>query len=67
MWPGAPPSNFVNAAAGFIIAALIIAALALAREFLIPLAFAVVFSFLLQPLVRWLDEQSYRVPRPWRL
>ena len=62
MWPGASPSNLVNAAAALTIAALIIAALALARDFLIPLAFAGLFSFVLQPIVRWLDHHGF--PRP---
>jgi predicted PurR-regulated permease PerM len=55
-------SNVVNAAAALTIAALVIAGLTLARDFLIPLALAGLFSFLLQPAVRWLDDHSF--PRP---
>ena len=62
MWSGASPSNIVNAAAALIAAAIVIAALTLAREFLIPLAIAGLFSLALQPLVHWLNV--YRVPRP---
>jgi predicted PurR-regulated permease PerM len=62
MWPGASPSNIVNAAAALTVAAIIVAALTLAREFLIPLAIAALFSFALQPLVRWLSD--HWIPRP---
>jgi len=62
MWSGTSPSNAVNAAAALIVAALVIAALTLARDFLIPLALAGLFSFLLQPAVRWLED--HRLPRP---
>jgi predicted PurR-regulated permease PerM len=62
MWPGTSSSNVVNAAAALTIAALVIAGLTLARDFLIPLALAGLFSFLLQPAVRWLDDHSF--PRP---
>src|SRR5215813_2666187 len=62
MWSGTSPSNAVNAAAALIVAALVIAALTLARDFLIPLALAGLFSFLLQPAVRWLEDHS--LPRP---
>ena len=62
MWSGASPSNIVNTAAALIAAAIVIAALTLAREILIPLAIAGLFSFALQPLVHWLND--YRVPRP---
>src|SRR5262249_33439561 len=36
--------------------------LTLARDFLIPLALAGLFSFLLQPAVRWLED--HQLPRP---
>jgi len=62
MWTGTSSSNVVNAAAALTIAALVIAGLTLARDFLIPLALAGLFSFLLQPAVRWLDDHSF--PRP---
>jgi predicted PurR-regulated permease PerM len=62
MWSGSSSSNIVNAAAALTIAALVIAGLTLARDFLIPLALAGLFSFLLQPAVRWLDDHS--LPRP---
>jgi predicted PurR-regulated permease PerM len=62
MWPSASPSNIVNAAAALTVAAIIVAALTLAREFLIPLAIAALFSFALQPLVRWLTD--HWIPRP---
>jgi predicted PurR-regulated permease PerM len=63
MWTGiSSSSNVVNAAAALTIAALVIAGLTLARDFLIPLALAGLFSFLLQPAVRWLDDHSF--PRP---
>jgi len=61
MWTGTS-SSVVNAAAALTIAALVIAGLTLARDFLIPLALAGLFSFLLQPAVRWLDDLSF--PRP---
>ena len=38
MWPGASPSAAVNGAAGLIIAALLVAALYVGRDLLIPLA-----------------------------
>jgi predicted PurR-regulated permease PerM len=62
MWTGTPSANVVNAAAALTIAALVIAALALAHDFLIPLALAGLFSFLLQPAVRWLED--HLLPRP---
>ena len=62
MLSGTSPSNAVNAAAALIVAALAIAGLTLARDFLIPLALAGLFSFLLQPAVRWLED--HRLPRP---
>jgi predicted PurR-regulated permease PerM len=52
MWPGASPSAAVNAAAGMIIAALLIAGLYVGRDLLIPLALAGLLSFVLAPLVR---------------
>src|SRR5687767_9362316 len=61
MWPGSSPSNLVNGAAGMTIIALVIAALHFAEHFLIPLALAGFLSFILQPLVQWLDD--YRWPR----
>src|SRR5690349_7325162 len=62
MWAGASSSNMVNAASALIIAALVIAALILGRDFLLPLALATLLSFVLQPLVRWLEE--IKLPRP---
>jgi predicted PurR-regulated permease PerM len=56
MWPGASPSAVVNGAAGMIIGALLIAALYVGRELLIPLALAGLLSFVLAPLVRRLDH-----------
>ena len=44
------------------IIALVIAALHFADDFLIPLALAGFLSFILQPLVQWLDDR--RLPRP---
>jgi predicted PurR-regulated permease PerM len=52
MWPGASPSAAVNGAAAMILAALLIAALYVARDLLIPLALAGMLSFVLAPLVR---------------
>jgi len=52
MWPGASPSAAVNGAAGLIIAALLIAALYVGRDLLIPLALAGMLSFVLAPVVR---------------
>ena len=52
MWPGASPSAAVNGAAGLIIAALLVAALYVGRDLLIPLALAGMLSFVLAPLVR---------------
>src|ERR1700674_2680037 len=52
MWPGSSPSAAVNGAAGMIIAALLIAALYVGRDLLIPLALAGILSFVLSPLVR---------------
>ena len=63
MWPGSSPSSLVNGAAGLTIIALVIAALHFADDFLIPLALAGFLSFILQPLVQWLDD--HRWPRPF--
>jgi predicted PurR-regulated permease PerM len=52
----------VNAAAGLTIFALVVAALHLTRDVMIPLAAAGFLSFLLQPLVQWLDDRKF--PRP---
>jgi predicted PurR-regulated permease PerM len=52
MWPGASPSAAVNGAAAMIIAALLIAALYVGRDLLIPLALAGMLSFVLALLVR---------------
>jgi predicted PurR-regulated permease PerM len=52
----------VNAASALIIAALVIAALILGRDFVLPLALATLLSFVLQPVVRWLED--YKLPRP---
>jgi predicted PurR-regulated permease PerM len=52
MWSGGSPSAVVNGAAGLIIAALLIAALYVGRDLLIPLALAGILSFILFPLVR---------------
>ncbi len=52
MWPSSSPSSAVNGAAGLIIAALLIAALYVGRDLLIPLALAGILSFVLAPLVR---------------
>jgi len=62
MWVGTSSSNVVNAASALIIAALVIAALILGRDFLLPLALATLLSFVLQPVVRWLED--YKLPRP---
>jgi predicted PurR-regulated permease PerM len=62
MWAGASSSNVVTAASALIIAALVIAALILGRDFLLPLALATLLSFVLQPLVRWLED--IKLPRP---
>jgi predicted PurR-regulated permease PerM len=56
MWPGASPSAAVNGAAGMIIAALLVAALYVGRDLLIPLALAGLLTFVLAPLVRRLDQ-----------
>jgi predicted PurR-regulated permease PerM len=56
------PSSLVNGAAGLTIIALVIAALHFADDFLVPLALAGFLSFILQPLVQWLDLR--RFPRP---
>jgi predicted PurR-regulated permease PerM len=56
MWPGASPSAAVNGAAGMIIGALLIAALYVGRDLLIPLALAGLLTFVLAPLVRRLDN-----------
>ena len=50
-----------NKAAQFVIAALVIAGLYVARDILIPIALAVFFSFILAPLVRAL--RARRIPR----
>src|SRR5712691_2302765 len=60
MWPGGSPTA-VNGAAGLTIVALIIAALYVGRDLLIPLALAGILSFILAPLVRRLTD--WRVPR----
>ena len=52
MWPGSTPSAAVNGAAAMIIAALLIEALYVGRDLLIPLALAGMLSFVLAPLVR---------------
>jgi predicted PurR-regulated permease PerM len=52
MWTGSSPSAAVNGAATMIIAALLIAALYVGRDLLIPLALAGMLSFVLAPLVR---------------
>jgi predicted PurR-regulated permease PerM len=52
----------VNGAAGLTIFALVIAALYLTRDVMIPLVAAGFLSFLLQPLVQWLVDR--RLPRP---
>ena len=62
MWPGSSPSSLVNGAAGMTIIALVIAALHFADDFLIPLALGGFLSFILQPLVQWLDDRRW--PRP---
>ena len=53
------PSSPLDAAAGLTIIALVIAALHLADDFLIPLAIAGFLSFILQPLVQWLDDRRF--------
>jgi predicted PurR-regulated permease PerM len=55
MWPSASPAAVVNGAAGMIIGALLIAALYVGRELLIPLALAGLLTFVLAPLVRRLE------------
>ena len=62
MLPRFSPSSLVNGAAGLTIIALVIAALHFADDFLVPLALAGFLSFILQPLVQWLDLR--RFPRP---
>jgi predicted PurR-regulated permease PerM len=52
MWPGSSPSAAVNGAAGMVMAALLIVALYVGRDLLIPLALAGILSFVLAPLVR---------------
>jgi predicted PurR-regulated permease PerM len=52
MWPGSSPSAAVNGAAALTIAALLIAALYVGRDLLIPIALAGILSFILAPLVR---------------
>jgi len=59
MWPGGSPTA-VNGAAGLTIVALIIAALYVGRDLLIPLALAGILSFILAPLLRRLTD--WRVP-----
>jgi predicted PurR-regulated permease PerM len=61
MWPGSSRSSLVNGAAAMTMIALVIAALHFADDFLIPLALAALLSFVLQPLVQWLDD--HRWPR----
>ena len=56
MWPGSSPSAAVNGAAGTIIAALLITALYVGQDLLIPLALAGLFGFVLAPLVRRLER-----------
>jgi predicted PurR-regulated permease PerM len=56
MWPGSSPSAMVNGAAGTIIAALLITALYVGQDLLIPLALAGLFGFVLAPLVRHLER-----------
>lgn len=51
-----------NLSASLIVMALVIAALVLGKAIFIPLAVAVVISFVLAPLVRWLAAR--RVPQP---
>jgi predicted PurR-regulated permease PerM len=58
MWPGASPAAVVTGAASMTIAALLIAALYVGRELLIPLALAGMLSFILAPLVRRLEHWS---------
>jgi predicted PurR-regulated permease PerM len=60
MWPGGSPTA-VNGAAGLTIVALIIAALYVGRDLLIPLALAGILSFILAPLLRRLTD--WGVPR----
>src|SRR6516162_1402237 len=60
MWPGGSPTA-VNGAAGLTIVALIIAALYVGRDLLIPLALAGILSFILVPLLRRLTD--WGVPR----
>jgi predicted PurR-regulated permease PerM len=52
----------VNAAAALTIFALVVVALYLTRDVAIPLVAAGFLSFLLQPLVQWLDDR--KLPRP---
>jgi predicted PurR-regulated permease PerM len=56
MWPSASPSAAVNAAATMTVAALIVAALYVGRDLLIPLALAGLLSFILAPLARRLEH-----------
>ena len=59
MRPSSVTSSLVNGAAGLTIIALVIAALYFAKDFLIPLALAGFLSFILQPLVQWLDDRRF--------
>jgi len=56
MWPGSSSSAVVSGAAGMNIAALLIAALYVGRDLLVPLALAGILSFVLAPLVRKLEH-----------
>ena len=61
MWPGSSPSAVVNGAAGMIIAALLVAALYVGRDLLMPLALAGLLGFVLAPLVhRFLGTDHLR-------
>jgi predicted PurR-regulated permease PerM len=66
MWPGSSPSAVVNGAAGMIIAALLVAALYVGRDLLIPLALAGLLGFVLAPLVRRLETGGCPAGFRWR-
>jgi predicted PurR-regulated permease PerM len=56
MWPGSSPSAVVNGAAGMIIAALVVSALYVGRDLLMPLALAGLLGFVVAPAVRRLTN-----------
>lgn len=62
-WRPLPPSALAGSAlTSVLLAAVVVGALYFGREILVPIALAVLLSFVLAPLVRWL--QHLYVPRP---